>query len=725
MSFGNTHFPDAIEIDNAGLLDGIDTRDVVTLSDHQSIHGLTTFEHLEVTEKLDVTGKISGRHLDDFIANPSLLQTKSIATACFFNTLIVDGPIVVANTIQGVNLDAVLSDVVYSNDTRSQISSFKTFDSLEMDQLQLSTGVINGFSVEDFVTLSTEQELSLNRLSGNVIFQDLEIGGLFEFVNVTELDTNAIRLQGDQYTDAELIFENPEGFGNDLEATNLNVKFNLNGIQLDQLVSLSDPLEVVANVELEGAIVVNLEHEEGDMVGLGVLNDYVLGDLNRTRVSLRGRQEITAPYFIRKATIMGDLQAMQVNGVSVVGIQQHVLTVQRVVQDLSNGNMVVQKLFVDGSVTVGHINGHDFESIKSNAVWLDRPNKIGGSLVFDKPVSVTGNFQVDMIKGVLINDFVAGVVRRSETQHIEFVQPMTFVNGIQVLESLKAAQIGEVDGGRIFNRNSLQLSVLKVAGHVSLESLTVSGTLNGVSMEEFTNAYVFDEPRQTHVVRASNIKFLDQVVVDDLWLHQENPNISVFLASVVRNDIPVIITGAKQFQGQLLFQRDLQVNLLNGIDLNKFFSTVVLNENGVSAIITGDISFENRFGGTSIVVHGDVIADHLMGESWPQWLLEGIRIDQPLTTTQTIHFGPGALRTDNIFAINVNGVPLADIITTNTEQNLTGSPLFSSIFTIGNIHVEGLVNNVDLRVERENTVMVSSLFEIDLLITNYGFLDPW
>lgn len=612
----------------------------------------------------------------------------------------------VANTMQGVNLDAILSDVVYTNETRSHINSIKTFDTLEVDQLQLSAGVINGVSVDDFITLSTEQELSLNRLSGNVIFKELQLDGLFEFINVTELERNAIRLQGDQFTEAELIFENPEGFGNDLEANNLNVKYTFNGVPLDKLVSLNDPLEIVANVELEGAIMVNLNHEEGDMIGLGVLNDYALGDLNRTRVSLSRRQEITAPYFIRKVTIRGDLSAMQVNGVSVVGIQHHVLTVQKVTQDLSSGNMVVQKLFVDGSVTVGQINGHDFESIQSNAIWLDRPNTIGGLLVFDMPVSVSGQFQVDFVKDVQFSDFAAGVVRRNEKGHIEFVQPMTFVNGVQVLQSVQAVRIGEVDGGNIFNRNTNNVKVLKVIGNVSVETVSVAGILNGVTMQDFSNSYVFDELRQTHVVRTSNLRFLEPVVANEIWLHQENPNITAFLGTVVRKDRSAVIKGTKEFQGHIQFLHELQVNFLNGNDLNGFLNTVILNELGVSATISGDISFENRFRGSSLVVHGDVNTDQLMGEKWPIWLLEGVRIDQPWSMTDTIHFGPGAFRADNIITLYVNEIPIADIITTNTEQNFTASPLFSSIFTVGNVHVGGLVNNVNLQVERDNTVMV-------------------
>lgn len=681
---------------------------MVTLQESQSINGITTFEHLEITESLDVVGQVTGSHLNDFLANPSLLQTKVIPTDCSFNVLIVEGPIVVANSFQGVNLDAALADVVYTNETQAQINSLKTFGSLEVNQLELSTGIINGIALDDFVTLSTEQELSLNRLSGNIIFRELQIDGLFEFVNVTELEKNAIRLQGDQFTESELIFENPEGFGIDLLANNINVRFSFNGIPLDQLVSLKDPLELVADVELEGSIVVNLEHEEGNVVGLGVLNDFVLGDLNRTRVSLSGRQEITAPYSIHKATILGDINAMQVNGVSVVGIQQHVLTVKKVTQDLSSGNMVVNKLIVDGSVSVAQINGHDFESIKSNAIWLDRPNTINGSLAFDKPVSISGTFEVDNLKDVQFNDFVAGVVRGSEKGHIEFVQPMTFLSGIQALQSVQAKRIGDVNGETIFNRNSNTLNGLIVAGQVSVDVLSVSGPLNGVLLQDFSKVYVFDELRQSHVVRSPNLRFLEPVIADELWLHQETPNITEFLGSVVRKDIPAVIKGTKQFQGQLQFLRELEVNFINGIDINTFLNSVVLNEIGVSATVSGDVSFENRFRGSFIVVNGDVIADQLIGESWPLWLLEGIRIDKPMTTTETIHFGPGALRTENIMAINVNRIPIADIITTNTEQNLTGSPLFSSIFTIGNVHVGGLVNNVKLPNELENTVMVSN-----------------
>lgn len=141
------------------------------------------------------------------MSNPTLRDTRQIRATVYINTLEIEGPLNVRGVMDGVYLDDVLSDVMYKHEPASQITSFKTFKTLQTPNLEVTMNVVNGIPFTSFLTADTEQTFHVNKLYGNVTFERLKLDGLFNFVNITELDMNAIKLFGEQFTDAELIFE--------------------------------------------------------------------------------------------------------------------------------------------------------------------------------------------------------------------------------------------------------------------------------------------------------------------------------------------------------------------------------------------------------------------------------------------------------------------------------------------------------------------------------------
>lgn len=155
--------------------------------------------------KVGPNGTITGRHLDEFLANPTLRETTLIHANSFINSLEVNGNVYVTS-IDDVFVDDILSDVVYKHETSPTITSFKRFSSLQSN-IQIASGLVNDIPFSSFVTKDTEQVFNVSNLHGDVFFQHLTLDGLFNFVNVTDLDMNAIKLFGDQYTNAELEFQ--------------------------------------------------------------------------------------------------------------------------------------------------------------------------------------------------------------------------------------------------------------------------------------------------------------------------------------------------------------------------------------------------------------------------------------------------------------------------------------------------------------------------------------
>jgi phosphoribosylformimino-5-aminoimidazole carboxamide ribonucleotide (ProFAR) isomerase len=69
-------------IDTDGKISGISPQSMIPLDQPQEIPTETTFDMLEVANKLEVNGTISGRKLDDFLPNPSLAESNSTTKNC-------------------------------------------------------------------------------------------------------------------------------------------------------------------------------------------------------------------------------------------------------------------------------------------------------------------------------------------------------------------------------------------------------------------------------------------------------------------------------------------------------------------------------------------------------------------------------------------------------------------------------------------------------------------
>lgn len=132
--------------------------------------------------------------------------------------------------MDGKRLDDVLSDVVYKHEPNPKINSFKRFQSVQAPNIELKSKVVNGIPFSAFVTTDTEQSFNVNKLQANVTFKHLQLDGLFNFINATELDLNSIKLFGDQYVDAELIFENDDHLH--IDANQIDVLETINDINV-------------------------------------------------------------------------------------------------------------------------------------------------------------------------------------------------------------------------------------------------------------------------------------------------------------------------------------------------------------------------------------------------------------------------------------------------------------------------------------------------------------
>lgn len=670
-----------------------------------------------------MSGNISGKHLDDFLANPNLMETKLIATDCFFSNLHVEGPLHVRSKIHGINIDEVLEDVIYSNNPKTLCSSFKTFTTLETNEILLTSNLLNDNDVQNYLTSDTDQVLNINEISGTIYFQNLQIDGHFDFVNVTELDANSIKLNGDQYTEAHLIFENDNDKSIGVQAEKLEVLKTINGIQINDLLATDEILVLDGDLLMNGALIDELNQPNGDFLGNSdVVNGISLKELDDIRLSYSKSQEITGSFKILSAIIQEDFNARLINDYEILALVKYIEHIRKVPEFLENDETLIGRLTVTGNVEISNVNGHDFEVIKDNAIWLDRPNQIVGTLKFKDQIIVNEQLHVERVNSMIFSEFVDGIVLRSALDNLYFTEPIRFANGLQVTDHIKTSRIGMVATDNIMRKTISKTATgnLQINGNVYAKNVEFKNSLNDVSFDRISNDYSFDDVRQIHTLQKANFYYC---TTDSLQLHSGLnglPNVDQFLQSIVRRDSNQLVKGRKVLRRNICFDNNLDILDYNGLDLATFLEQIVLNVNGEEATVMGNLAFSGKVNAKVMTIRENLMTNNVMGCKLAEWLNNTLRTDSNVSMLQHLHFDAGSFNANNVQNLFLNGFNMADVITKHTQQNITGLQYMSSVSSSAPITVSGLVNGVDLRYERENTVMVCLIFFLQTQIKFSG-----
>lgn len=155
-------------------------------------------------------------------------------------------------------MDKVFGDIVYDTDENVTLTGLKRFDTIIFkNDLTITSGLINDRHLDEFVTSDTDQVLNISYIKGDLEFMDLKLGGLFGGVNVTELDRNTIKTNGDQYTEAELEYETDNDY--DIIANTILIEKSINGQSVDDLIAERRNIVIRDHIELDDLEVDNLE----------------------------------------------------------------------------------------------------------------------------------------------------------------------------------------------------------------------------------------------------------------------------------------------------------------------------------------------------------------------------------------------------------------------------------------------------------------------------------
>lgn len=110
---------------------------------------------------LQIDGNISGFNVSQLEQEPLINETKSVSSNVIFYDLTVLGNIRLEDSINGKHWSD-FDDLLSKNDSKIEIVGTKTFTgNVAIDgSINLTSNLINGHNIEEFVTLDTEQVFS-------------------------------------------------------------------------------------------------------------------------------------------------------------------------------------------------------------------------------------------------------------------------------------------------------------------------------------------------------------------------------------------------------------------------------------------------------------------------------------------------------------------------------------------------------------------------------------
>lgn len=653
-----------------------------------------------------MNGTINGKHLADFKPNLSLLESNVISSDCLFQNLQVQGPIFITNDCNGATLDDILTDVVYKSHPKSTIASFKTFDSVE-SIVELTSNLINNVPVDHYMTTDTTQDIQFDRFIGNVMMRELNTN-LFDFVNVTELDRNSIKLTGEQFTEAELIFDRSDEINIDVDAVEIQTSFN--GLSKNDFISVDESLDISGNVVVNTAIIKDLVIG-GAVNGNGMVNGISLSEFDAVRFSRTRAQDITSIYVVENVAIDNAIDSEYVNGVDIAVLRQHINHITNLPEFLSSTDVKINSLIVDGSLFIRTINGHGFDSIRDNAVWLNQPNIVNGELQFLDTFEIGQGVIVNNVNNEIFENFINGLVLKTD-EHVEFVGRKIFQNEFHVDQDIQVDTLNGISAKNIWTKGATTQTTgqVHIIGNLVVENVNIHGSVNSIYWREIADNYHFDAERRAHVL-TNNVRFTSPTNINDLYIqHGLNTveNTTDYLSQIIRKNHAGIVSGKKQFQNNVIFMDHLQTANLDTVDIPSLFDNVVINDVNQKIVIAGDVAFEGDVAASHIHVSGNILTSTIMDCSLSEWHENALVINAPVKIFQHLLFPVGTFQAGNIEVDSLNGNAMATILTLNSEQSF-GHSLLSELVSLSDINVGGVVNGYDMKAILDNSVLVSYL----------------
>ncbi|KAJ8919572.1 hypothetical protein NQ315_002194 [Exocentrus adspersus] len=677
-----------------GTVDGVNTKELITLSTNQHIPGSVTFKDIEVAEQLEVDGQILGTGIEQFLPNPTLQQVANISAKVTFKRLEVDGNVIIEDSFNGSSFADLLKNLLYK-DQQAEISAEKQFPQglTVRGNLEVTSNSINNLDVETIITKDTEQVLNITKLNGKVTIDNLNIDGKFNKVNVNEMEQELVKLTGEQSISSTLIFKE------ELEVENIEITEALNNVKPDDYLYSDTELETAFGFKEIEADTITVEGNFS-----GSITNFDIKEFSTQYLSRSKDQVIEAHYDIVKS-IVDNLNTESINGENVTDVLNYEEFSAKVLEALNSGQIKVKDLYVNGSLQVESING-----VTGND-WLPSESLKGPDGKYKKQLIIEGEVyfntldmeKLSSVDWKLLNN---QTVRKDELNLTISAASKNFLEGINVAKLIETKKVNGIPIGNVLRKQGRQTvkGPVVIEGDVFFkENVNVTENLDEVGVGEIlTHLKV-----ENGIYRfKGDMLFLRQPHIYNLTIqgYANDKNISKHFTNLVYLDKDATFYENTVFEAPVEISGNLAVEQdINGINFADKAGQIVLTTQ--DAEIEGTVTFTRPVILTeSLTVHGDLTTKTLFGVDLEEWKSNSVFLDKGKVD--------GTFEFDNVFVKGdvtidrLNEIDMKTVIPLKTNQNLDRLE-FGDVTATKDVTVFELVNGYkNLSDEYAVTVML-------------------
>ncbi|GFR31751.1 uncharacterized protein TNCT_78751 [Trichonephila clavata] len=722
--------------------------EIYRLDKQQQIKGTLRFEEtLTIIGNLEVEETVNNIDISRDVMTTNTKQTSS-ATIIFKKKVVVQGDLDLSGKLQDIDI----SEEVITLNGNHNITGKKSFQN-GIVAVNVNTILLDGININELydqaLTKSGDQEITGTKtFNGSIITNDIILNGLLNGNNVQDLAESIVRV------DQPAIITGNKTFLEDVRMESmLTVNGRVNGLRIPEDLFLTDKSQNVSGTKnFAGTVTAYNVIVEGTVDGLKIPDDIV---------TLSKDEEIFSNLFFSEGIHVEDDITVHglVDGVDIRDLVRQAMKI--------NESHTFEEAIFLGPVTItgrlsvdGTINGINLEDIVKDIVFKDEENiVIKSKKFFNKVKAETVNLE-KMINGYNISvDFM----KVDGDQDIKgtklFKQPVTFKS-----LNIKDGMMGHLNVTQLFeHRLTLEIEDevdknVEFVDHVIVENLMVHGTIGGLKIPE-------DIVLKNSSIPIANKIFANKVITDNLIVNGNgvisgsfggidlekfyNDRVSLFSEQDIHGDVWIgnSTAGTIELSG-----------LINGIDIIEFASNVmsktkdqvvwaekifrgeiiadgpITTEEGINRVNLADMNrrafklhshniVKELLEFEAVVVNDIKVSGLINGLNFTHLAEDGLRKRDNLQRVTGINtFEAGFEVNGNIEAETVNDLYLPiDILLKSPPQNITGQFTIQNLNVDGNVHVEGLVNGLDLSKIAPHIVRTDqeSIIESDVI-----FLKP-
>ena len=722
---GPKHFSGVVRFEHEvrvnGFVNGLRfPHDIVTLTNQELIVGPISFnEGILVDKNIDAKGLVDGIDISRLNKISIKINDNKIIGNVQFHNLVKIKNLFINHTINDQNIP-FYHDIIFKNNLTTPLVIENKIFTAPVQIENLLVQQINRHAIDDFVSTKVDDTVFGRKIFiGLIAFNNIEIFGLIDNVNLTNLYLNTVKTRIDHQ---EMIGN--IRFLDHFRVNSLAINGTINGIRVNDLVVKTRFQNITAKKIFNKNFIVNNLTVKGPTISKGTIDNLIIDDILKRRIQLNRN------YTIPNQVIFINCNASNINiqhDINYIDINKFVNNIM-----LRSKEQIVfaPKKFlgiqfnVDINAEKG-INGIPLEIINSNAIHLHGNNIIKKNIKFVHNIHIEKPIFVRTINNINLTKLSSESVKKSGVNIIRSFN--TFIFGFNVVGNVHCQRINNIHFGKevltktrnhTFARNIIFTNDFQIINNV-----IVHGLINQIRLEQFEKS----------VMKTGRFNLL----FGDLEFRQPiNISSNLMISGLINqlNFSEIIHKAIYKVGDQTIHSRttidapinislNLKANYINDLNISQMLNEIILIDSPIEQHVFTKTIFKQNLNLTRgiNIIKGTTNFNQINNVNLSSLVINSVKVNEPVLFNDLQVFKNITIITSNTTEIigRINNIDLnREVILVNhnppngQHQVITGRKAFNYLHIDDKLVVNGLINDFNLGSIYDDTLYLTGSHSI-------------